>query len=1147
MTNDIKLYIDKKLVEFQQEIDFPITYQISDLTNPTIVKNCFSKSIVIDGTDNNNAIFGEIYNLDRKQKYDFVSMSGVDFNPTKRTPFELYINNNLAESGYIELNNIKMKGSHIQYEITLFGGLGDFLYNLMYNDDNVPLTLADLDYNLNEDFQFNINKEFVNECWENTCKEGDSLSNLISFVPSYNGLHNDFSNDTFIVNTVNNSAITISSKTENNVTYTPYEGYSVLKSEKEYTEWETRDLRSYTQRPAIRFKKVMDAICNPINNGGYTVNLDESFFNPSNPYYYKSYIALPLLENKAEENITTEMKAELMVNSIWVGEQNNTIRKQYATSINLTGETITTTVDGLIDMTNIPVGSLLNLKVAFDLTANIATNPKLFGDEMYLTSLVSTRNKNNSTTIGNVIPHYNSIIVQAYIQDADTLEYLYTSEWLNFTNGINYFIGVLYSQPSLWVNHLPLEGDMKLMNGRFVKTSDKQYKFKLYENDASTFVLNINNVPRRNRMKITLLMKYGTNETNTDFKYLYSNEVIVRTANGIDTNTQQQFNIDNYRCASNVNFNVNTNASEFSAVLEEPILTSNQIITKDWLLKTDFTPADMLLSFTKLFGLMYIKDVQTKTINILSKNTFYTNDIKNIEDKIDWGKEVKITPTLMTSKYIIMKNESNETYFDKLYKKQYNQEYGQKRIDTNYNFNSEEKDVYDGNVLNNVVTVLDDSSYYRTFYNKNNFQIPSCVNDSPVLKLYNGVNTEDRKEIEITDYNPNIVNYQKIVPWNEKDGYDFFAKICCYEKDNNEKSLSDLSAALVIYNGEVETKDINGTSIPYWVTDDTYQMFMLNEEPCWIYTESEQDYNFNKIAIKRTTLPQFTRYNIESNVITDSLDFGRPQEIYFFNKEYNEDSTLFNKFWKNYLYDMYDVNTRVLTCYVKFDDIVNYNTLKNYYYFRNSYWVINKIEESSPLTKNPVKVEFVKVNDIGNYQAQTEYFYPTVQLNKYDLTVNYNSTKSEIILTSNNPWKADVIGEYGSVEPSYDEAGEWEIEVKYPTNTDVAEKEYKFKFYIQDYGVKYLTIHQTPNPDIAVMIEGYVYKKEEKVPVVNARVVFDTYEATTDANGYYKLYFPKSSSAFVDVYDSNNTLIAQTAFNGSSTDTMFNIKVYDNF
>ena len=80
-----------------------------------------------------------------------------------------------------------------------------------------------------------------------------------------------------------------------------------------------------------------------------------------------------------------------------------------------------------------------------------------------------------------------------------------------------------------------------------------------------------------------------------------------------------------------------------------------------------------------------------KTINILSKNTFYTNDIKNIEDKIDWGKEVKITPTLMTSKYIIMKNESNETYFDKLYKKQYNQEYGQKRIDTNYNFNSEEK------------------------------------------------------------------------------------------------------------------------------------------------------------------------------------------------------------------------------------------------------------------------------------------------------------------------------------------------------------------------------------------------------------------------------------------------------------------------
>ena len=95
-----------------------------------------------------------------------------------------------------------------------------------------------------------------------------------------------------------------------------------------------------------------------------------------------------------------------------------------------------------------------------------------------------------------------------------------------------------------------------------------------------------------------------------------------------------------------------------------------------------------------------------------------------------------------------------------------------------------------------------------------------------------------------------------------------FAKICCYEKDNNENHYLILSAALVIYNGEVETKDING-NLTYWATDDIYQMFMLMKNLVGYIQKVNKITTLIKLPLKEQHYPQFTRYNIESNVITD--------------------------------------------------------------------------------------------------------------------------------------------------------------------------------------------------------------------------------------------------------------------------------------
>ena len=100
-----------------------------------------------------------------------------------------------------------------------------------------------------------------------------------------------------------------------------------------------------------------------------------------------------------------------------------------------------------------------------------------------------------------------------------------------------------------------------------------------------------------------------------------------------------------------------------------------------------------MLSFTKLFGLYFVTDSIAKKIKILSRRSFFTGEVVDIEDKIDYSKDMTITPILFDKKYYRMKFEFPETKSFKKYKSLYDQTYGQKRLDTGYNFNSEINDL----------------------------------------------------------------------------------------------------------------------------------------------------------------------------------------------------------------------------------------------------------------------------------------------------------------------------------------------------------------------------------------------------------------------------------------------------------------------
>lgn len=61
----------------------------------------------------------------------------------------------------------------------------------------------------------------------------------------------------------------------------------------------------------------------------------------------------------------------------------------------------------------------------------------------------------------------------------------------------------------------------------------------------------------------------------------------------------------------------------------ENTIVSNAPITKEMLLKTEASPADYLLSYAKMFGLYFVKDVDSKTITIYNRNSFFQNEVED--------------------------------------------------------------------------------------------------------------------------------------------------------------------------------------------------------------------------------------------------------------------------------------------------------------------------------------------------------------------------------------------------------------------------------------------------------------------------------------------------------------------------------------
>ena len=889
MRRKIELYVNGKRADLDEKGLLLYNYAFTDLEMPTAVKNSFSKQVTLPATPRNLALFGHPQRTDRAIGSGGTGV-GVDFHPGEKTPFEL--RNELGErleSGYLRLDAATVNGRVVTgLQVTLFGGLGSFFYNLSYTEDGEKKTLGDLDHGVDLSDGFTINAIHVQWCWDRLAAHDQSEgievpADIVNFAPCYNGLPSgDFSPDKALVATT--AAGLADSVEEGGVTYEDKDGVTLVSLKEARDEWAMKDLRSYLQRPVYSMTAFLQAICNPDNNGGFSVDISQI----PEALYVNLWKTLPMLS------------------------QIGGIEEQTGSS-NLLDGTVSPQTDNIGVFTGAPT-----IPLGAQLTVELTTSV--------------------SVDVGNGLTGLTPVL----------------SATFSGIGGGGYYRFVLFMQ----------------LVGRDEGASEAVCVTGFTDKTAAEIAQICGYTPKRGA-GIELRTKTMQHDTGT--KYCFNEATYFELSGGPET----VFNLE-YACyivtttmqgdvlnVAGTTLGVLDASGHFYAAVD--LKPKGYTSAESWtvtgkvrsgamfdyanVLASKYTPAEYLLSFCKLNGLVFLYDPAAKHVTILPRNAFFTGDTVDLSGRIDRSKENTVKPLAMKAKWYELKGDAVKGAFFDGYAKKYGVDYAIQRVNTGYDFDAAAEDVMKGVVFRGAVSLLDFSPYWNIITDDDGHCIPSAFLDRGATYLLWDADGQS-KEFPVPDLTDVTINY-----YNGHTGYD--AQYCPkLELRNADNKGVDGEDVLCFY---------RGAHAYAWfaLTDDTIQMLNLNEKkPCWNLADIRSS--------EGLSVPVFHRYNAINRVqrtIVRSLDYGIPKEVNLPDVTFNGTTgSVYLRSWRAYLSDLLDKDTKVMKCRVHLSGLqVGPELLRRFWWYEGSVWVLNKISNYSLTTWDPVECEFVQVRDTANY------------------------------------------------------------------------------------------------------------------------------------------------------------------------------------
>lgn len=255
----MELFIDNYQVDLEDLLQPNFNYAFLDTYNPSSVKSSYSKTIKIP-----------------KSKSNLVKPRG---------DFEIRDNGRVLQKGYYVLDSETQEKTKAYYEITLYGQLGDFFYHLSSG------SLADLYYgwkgsrDVEDRYKIEWSNDYVYYSWN---RPRDSFEANLVPIPCVT----ENKNFDYRKTVIEDKLFKVPSG------YSLIDGkYSLVETE-DSTTWLRQNFQTDIMPLGLRYSEIIKACTRPENNGGYTVNLDPSFFNDKNPYWKDLFV---LFEQPAQD------------------------------------------------------------------------------------------------------------------------------------------------------------------------------------------------------------------------------------------------------------------------------------------------------------------------------------------------------------------------------------------------------------------------------------------------------------------------------------------------------------------------------------------------------------------------------------------------------------------------------------------------------------------------------------------------------------------------------------------------------------------------------------------------------------------------------------------------------------------------------
>ena len=864
-----RLFIENREIELDESVQFAITKQFEDLSNPTNIINDWSKTVSIPFTATNNEIFGHIYNPDRLIVVGSSNtLTGIYFDPLKKLDMRLQDGDNVLMTGYAKMNEIKQSKGKGTYEITLFGQLGKVLQEM--SKITFDTTTDDTKYLIDgsQYLEEYINKELVYNSWNSTGQKQSVLqekwyyimnpqtgevvkkpnlaykvTDIIGFAPN-NAFDNGFDYKTYQTKSSKFETFTSSLENTNFEEMTNVSPDSVIPNG--LLPREIGEYRSYLQLPFIYWNKFFQMFNKKVKElTGYTIELDDTWFNSSNPYYGNLVMmAARPYDNQSDDVYTNGYYFRILggTDLRW-------------------GSTWNVNKDGYLGISTNASDKSETYPLLNSSTFTVTTNEKVWLGPIKLVMQVPAnfvKGSRKSITWKTD----KTLQIRKDIINADTNEIIDTT--------------YAYYGPSVTPSYNTFTVPAESYE---INASYNGWDIIL---PAQTITKNIGSATH---LKIKYTARFNAAVDDTPWE-----------SNG------STYNPGSSKISSLYPYNVMNTVS-----ISFPVTTGTKITFND-LWNNEFSPFSEIIKYCKIFRIAISVDDANKTIKYTRQNTYFNSyGILDWTDKIDFSKDYTIKPISFENKYVLFNYEKSDLKGQEDYQKRFGYNYGEKVLNTNYNFNNETKNLFEKQ------------------------------------KVYTSINNSD-----------NVLSWDSL--WENKqivytNSGELF--VLCKDKDDKYKKQFGnyfFFSGLATFSTQSPMRSVV-------ITDDS-DLQIDNNIRCY-----GQSWNYTNVS----TYPKLT------TILTDNGQkklciFNKPSMSYSTAQDFTNAKGIYDLFWKNYLDERYNIQNKIMTCYLRLSqtDFVNFK-FSNFVKIGNMLYFVNKIYDFNVESNGTTKVDLISIQDINGY------------------------------------------------------------------------------------------------------------------------------------------------------------------------------------